>query len=179
MTQPATPSLPPELAATVPAWAWRLLSALLLFAGPVTVWVDPGGHLDTGATQAAIILGFMVAAVVAFLIHATLAAVHEKGWKMAAAVDVEHQAVAEAKALLPQMQALYDQAAPLVDKLPGYDTLAADVAAVKGQVDAIPADQLSTVAAALHALTAGGPVTVTPAAPAPAQTDPAATGTVA
>lgn len=179
VTQPTSPSLPSNVAATVPAAVIKAVSFLLAAVGVGLPWWNPW-HLTSDGARALIAVAFVIIAAVIFTIHVVLAAVHEYGFSTRALDKVEADEIAGLKQLWPDLQATWTQAKPALDQLPGVAdrlTQVEQVATeVKGKVDAIPADQLAAVATALHALAPQPAITNAPVAPSPAVTPPAPAG---
>lgn len=171
MTQTPT-SLPPSPVG-VPAWLIRIVAAIVGIAGPVAAWIDPNGDIPAGGVQAAVIVVFLAAGLIIFLVHLILAAVHEYGFTMNAAAHVESDAETEFRRIWPEVKQAFDDAKPVLDQIHGVsgviDTLSSDVTALKAREQASGLDP-AAVKAALETATG---MTF------PAAADPATTGQTA
>jgi hypothetical protein len=146
-----------------PAWITHVLTVAIPLAGfGVSLW-DPNGALKSGPVEAAVILGSFVIAAAIHLVRL----VAKNGLTR---VGLEHD-ITTTETWLHENSAVvkstFDQVAPLLNLIPEWRTalmkVSADVAQVKGRVDAIPADQTAAAVAALRAIL-GPTQTLTPVA---------------
>lgn len=171
-----TPPVVPAAPVGTPAWLIRGAALLLAIIGPVLTWWNPGGGLNTGNVQAAIILGFLLVAGVLFFLHVLLGAIHEYGWSRAALDHVVTAEEAEFKTLWPQIRNQWAVIQPdLANLVSGSETVQAvesRVAAVEAAVSDMSASEKAAIEAVVRQLVIPGVLNAAPA-------DPAAQGQVA
>lgn len=171
----ADPSPTPVKPSTIPAWALRASAVALPVIGLALDYFDPTGKFNKSGVQALVFLGFLFAGLIIIAIHIVLSAVHEHGWSIASAKQVEDDLYSEAKNALPAIEENWAKAQPFLDELPGVSSrigdLEAGLAGLKESADAAPnADKTEAFEAVKTWLltTRIGPLIADAPAPAPA-----------